>query len=186
METVLAVVKPGSCFMFTETTIHSEFSICWITPWCWVEIISTQHLLSISTQHLDEKYSSHISPSGAYHDLISHPLKWIHNAGRNNWLKTMGNQPYAANWYDMSQSFHALPWWMLCGIPLKVTHCYITVFWAVLWTAPTVISPYSPLCGWGGRVGVVGIFSRWHSKCLCHDQRATRNIYNRNDRTKLN
>ena len=36
--------------------------------------ISTQHLLSISTQHPDGKYSSDITLSGAYHDFISHLL----------------------------------------------------------------------------------------------------------------
>ena len=36
---------------------------------CWMEIISTQHLLSISTQHPYEKYCSDISGPGAYHDL---------------------------------------------------------------------------------------------------------------------
>ena len=41
-----------------------------------MEIISTQHLLSISTQHPYEKYGSDdISLSGAYWDSISHILK---------------------------------------------------------------------------------------------------------------
>ena len=53
----------------------SEFSMHEITPWCWVEIISTKHLLSISTQHPDAKYCCHISLSGEYHDFISHLLK---------------------------------------------------------------------------------------------------------------
>ena len=40
-----------------------------------MEIISTQHFLSISTQHPYEKHGSDISLSGANHDFISHALK---------------------------------------------------------------------------------------------------------------
>ena len=40
-----------------------------------MENISTQHFLSVSTQHPDEKMDSDISLSGAYQDLISHLLK---------------------------------------------------------------------------------------------------------------
>ena len=49
-------------------------SVGGMTAWWWVEIISTQHLLTIFTQHPDEKYGSDISLLGVYHDFISYLL----------------------------------------------------------------------------------------------------------------
>ena len=58
-----------------------------ITAWCWVEMISNQHLLSISTRHSYEKYGSGIYFSGAHYNFISHRLKLSRNDSRYRWLK---------------------------------------------------------------------------------------------------
>ena len=71
----------------------SEFSMRRRTVWCWVEIISNHHLLSISTQHPDEKYGYDISLSGVYHDFISHLLKLNCNYGGYGWLKPRKTNP---------------------------------------------------------------------------------------------
>ena len=90
---------------------------------------------------------------GAYYDFLSHPLKESQNAGRNSWLKPWETNLKLLTGMTRLTAFRALPWWMLVGIPLTVTHCHITVWGAMFSTAPTVNSPYSLLCGWGWTFG---------------------------------
>ena len=94
--------------------------MCRRTDWCWVEIISTQHLLPISTQHPDENYGSDISFSGTHCDFISHILKWSRNYGRYSPLKPRKTNLRLLTRMPWLATFHAPPWWMVDGIPPSI------------------------------------------------------------------
>ena len=111
-----------------------------LTAWCWVEIIYTQHRLSISTQHPYEKYGSDISLFEAYRDFIYHVLKKSCNAGRYRWLKPqlLTHMPWLA-------TFRAPPWSMLDRIPPSIA------VWGVIIVEPARIRSYdssNPETGW--------------------------------------
>ena len=74
----------------------------WITAWCWVEIISTQHLMAISTRHPDRKYSYDTLLSGTCHDLTywSKVIILVFKL-----IKTTENQPQAAHGHAMTRRF---------------------------------------------------------------------------------